>query len=534
MSSTRPKTSNEARPDDAQSLAVTLGLRYVEVIETSWLDASLIAELPVSWAREHAMLPILADEGVALLCADPTDLEAHHYVEILTGRSLSPLVAERAVILSAIERCYYGREEGAAEFLEGLSASTASDRGAADATAAPAIAGQDLLEGADDGATPVTQLVNLILLDAVKQNASDIHFEPLGARLQVRYRVDGRLYAQSVPPAQMTSAMISRLKIMARMDIAEKRLPQDGMAQVRVGERAIDIRVSSVPVADGERLVLRLLNRDNACLPLETLGMPAEILERLARLVQLPNGMLVVSGPTGSGKTTTLYAVLSGLDPEHANILTIEDPVEYRLANIGQIQVQPKIGLTFSRGLRHVLRQDPDVVLVGETRDAETADIAIRASLTGHLVFTTLHTNDAPGAVMRLADMGVEPYLIAACLRGVLGQRLVRQLCPVCRREVPDGGGEVTRWADLLAGAPHWQAEGCKQCLDGYRGRIGLFELMECGAAFQAAIRAGELSADVLRKVAIGEGMTSLVHDGIRKVAQGVTDLAEVVGVAGE
>lgn len=545
MNSTRPQKPSDglqrrAAPalngtGRAQTQALALGVAYLEEVEESLLDPSLVEQLPVAWARAHVMLPLQLAEGAGLLTADPTDLESHHYVEVLTGLSLTPLVAERDVILNAIERCYYGRQEGAAAFLEELSAAQGSSAAATQEEAQPA--GEDLLEGSRGGGTPVTQFVNLILLDAVKQHASDVHFEPGGDRLLVRYRVDGRLYAQSSPPVSMTAAIISRLKIMARMDIAERRLPQDGMAQVRVGDRAIDIRVSSIPVADGERVVLRLLNRENACLSLEALGMPGGVFARLERLVTMPNGMLVVSGPTGSGKTTTLYAALSRLDAEHRNILTIEDPVEYRLPRIGQIQVKPKIGLTFASGLRHILRQDPDVVLVGETRDAETADIAIRASLTGHLVFTTLHTNDAPGAVMRLADMGVEPYLIAACLRGVLGQRLVRRLCPVCRRAVAAGARALPEGAAALAAelgeGGRWEASGCPACLEGYSGRIALFELMVCGRTFQDAIRGGELASDRLRALAEADGMVPMLTDGARKIREGLTDVAEVFGAIG-
>jgi general secretion pathway protein E len=348
----------------------------------------------------------------------------------------------------------------------------------------------------------------------------------------VRFRIDGTLYEQPTPPRHHAEALVSRVKVMAHMDIAERRLPQDGMAQVRVGERAIDVRVSTVPVADGERVVMRLLDRDNALLPLSALGMPDTVLAPFETLLAMPNGLVVVSGPTGSGKTTTLYSALGSLDATRRNILTVEEPVEYRLPAIGQIQVRPKIGLTFASGLRHILRQDPDVILVGETRDTETAEIAVRAALTGHLVFTTLHTNDAPSAVARLVDMGVEPYLLASCLRGVLAQRLVRRLCPLCRRraaapDAPASAAARSLLAEVSLDALH-AAAGCAACLDGYKGRVGLFELMPCGGAIVESIHQSRVDAESLRTVAATAGYQPLRADAVRKLRAGVTDLREV------
>jgi len=320
------------------------------------------------------------------------------------------------------------------------------------------------------------------------------------------------------------------------MDIAERRLPQDGMARVRVGEREIDIRVSTVPVTEGERVVLRLLDRDAALLPLADLGMPEGMHARFSALLEAGDGIVIVCGPTGSGKTTTLYAALRMLDAEHANILTIEDPVEYRLSGIGQIQVKPKIGLTFASGLRHILRQDPDVVLVGETRDLETAEIAVRASLTGHLVFTTLHTNDAPGAVVRLVDMGIPPYLVASSLRGALAQRLVRRLCPHCRTPVPAGALPPAVAAALAATgadrADGWEAAGCARCMEGYRGRTGVFELMEADETIRERIRRGGRSASALRETANTRGMTGMLGDALHKMGDGVTSVSEVAELA--
>jgi general secretion pathway protein E len=343
---------------------------------------------------------------------------------------------------------------------------------AEESTPTAAESSRDLLRSAD--LAPVTMAVNQMILEALRQGASDVHIEPMERRLHVRFRLDGALYEQAPLPRALEAGIISRLKIMGRMDIAEKkRLPQDGMARVRVGEREIDIRVSTVPVGDGERLVLRLLRHDTALVPSAISAWAGEVLQRFRKLLREPNGVVWVTGPTGSGKTTTLYAALGEFDTNGINILTIEDPVEYQLAGIGQISVKDKIGLTFSLGLRHILRQDPDVILVGETRDTETAEIVVRASLTGHLVFSTLHTNDALGAVVRLIDMGVEPYLVAEAVLGALAQRLVRALCAECRRDRPLAADEITaplRRAGFKAGDTVVEPVGCPRCRDGYAG----------------------------------------------------------------
>ena len=519
---------------EARARAESLGLAFLPAVDDVMLVPELVAPLPLAWARSHGVLPLRIDGEACLLVADPTRIEVHQQAARVLGRPLRCVVATEAVVMEAIARGYATHANAdAGGYIRALDAAGAAAGGVADGGGDQVVRTSDLLEAA--GAAPVTRLVNLILLEAVKQHASDIHFEPFESRLAVRYRIDGVLYNRAEPPKHLEAALVSRLKVMARMDIAERRLPQDGMAQVRVGDRLLDIRVSTVPVADGERVVLRLLNREDACLPLTSLGMDVAEIGRFERLLRLPNGMIVVSGPTGSGKTTTLYAALNGIDAARRNVMTIEDPIEYRLDNIGQIQVKPKIGLTFASGLRHILRQDPDVVLVGETRDAETAEIAVRASLTGHLVFTTLHTNDAPAAVMRLADMGIEPYLLASCLRGVLGQRLVRTLCPHCRQ--PAGWEEAARicdadtaWRARLAGGTLWKAVGCGRCLEGYGGRQGLFELMVCDDAVRAAIRKGSLDADELRRVAMDAGMRPLVDDAVAKLRSGLTDLREVAG----
>ena len=526
--------------------AAALGLAVVESAEGVSLASGLAARIPSDWARQRLLVPVLLDGAPCLLTARPRAVEDQIQASQLAGEPLKVAAAPEGVVLELLGRTYAaGAAAGAGSLLDAMAAGDSPAPDAEPAVSA-AEADGDLLGAASSA--PVTRLVNLLLLEAVRQGASDIHFEPFADRLSVRYRVDGVLYRAATPPKNLETALVSRLKVMAGMDIAERRLPQDGVAQARVGGRPLDIRVSTVPVADGERVVLRLLNRADACLPLPSLGMDPATLEAFGTLLRAPNGMIVVSGPTGSGKTTTLYSALGGIDAARRNILTIEDPVEYRLPDIGQIQVKPKIGLTFASGLRHILRQDPDVVLVGETRDAETAEIAVRAALTGHLVFTTLHTNDAPSAVMRLVEMGVQPYLVASCLRGVLGQRLVRRLCPHCRERA--GGADESdlrlpgaaalsaalaaqRTGDGGQGAAggFWRAgAGCERCREGYSGRTGVYELMAFTPALRETIRPGNVAAGTLRRAAVAEGMRTMAEDAAGKVLAGVTDFAEAAG----
>ncbi|MFH0881075.1 MAG: ATPase, T2SS/T4P/T4SS family, partial [Lentisphaerota bacterium] len=335
-------------------------------IEPDQLDPAMVSKLPVEWARANCMLPARRAGRIVVLMNDPSRMHAVDDLSLLLGQELLPVLAPERLILKAIEQCYFRKKDTAEDLLKDISAETPSS--------GPQLSGSDdLLRKADHA--PVAQLVNVVLLEAVKARASDIHIEPFEKKIVIRYRVDGLLYEQSSPPKHLEAALISRLKVMARLDIAERRMPQDGAARVRVGEREIDIRVSTIPVAEGERVVLRLLDRDSALLPLTSLGMPEGILARFRQILQEPNGVILVTGPTGSGKTTTLYASLQELDTAHRNVLTIEDPIEYQLPHIGQMQVKPKIGLTFAQGLRHILRQDPDVILVGETRDLETAEI---------------------------------------------------------------------------------------------------------------------------------------------------------------
>jgi general secretion pathway protein E len=511
-----------------KQLAAQFKLAIINEVTDDMLDPSLITELPVEWARSHLMLPVKQNGELLVLVADPRNINAQKQLQLLLNRELTPILAARETILNSIERCYFRRKETASEFIRDLHDQSPETETARRPT-------DDLLQMAENA--PITQLINLILLEAVKARASDVHIEPYESRLKIRYRVDGMLYDQSAPPKNLESSLISRLKVMAHMDIAEKRLPQDGVARVRIGKREIDIRISTVPVAEGERVVLRLLDRNSTLLPLTGLGLGENLMATFNRLIKEPNGIILVCGPTGSGKTTTLYAALQQLDKNRINILTVEDPIEYQLPDIGQIQVKPKIGLTFASGLRHILRQDPDVILVGEIRDLETAEIAIRASLTGHLVFSTLHTNDAPSAVTRMTDMGIAPYLCAASLRATIAQRLVRRLCPACKAKAELTPGESAAFGPIareIAGKPVWTAKGCRECLDGFRGRTGLFELLEITPEIAESIRTEHANTAVLRAIALKQGSKSLVDDAKEKMWNGETSPSEILRAIGQ
>jgi len=500
------------------------GIDCVTSVEDCDFATEMLEQLPVEWARENAMLPLRVNGRACLLLSDPTAIDKQEYVSILVGTELQPLLAPKELVLSCIERCYFRQDNSPSTFIDDL-----EDQ--ADGKSAGYREVNDLLQVTSEA--PVTQLINLILLDAYKQNSSDIHIEPFENRVRVRYRIDGVLYEQSSPPANMVQPLVSRLKVMAHMDIAERRLPQDGMARVSVGEHEIDIRVSTVPVTEGERVVLRLLDKSNTLLSMADLGMEEKCGKEFSKLLNSSNGIILVSGPTGSGKTTTLYAALGELNSTRSNILTIEDPIEYQLDNIGQIQVKPKIGLTFSSGLRHILRQDPDVILVGETRDTETAEIAIRAALTGHLVFTTLHTNDAPSAIVRLTDMGIAPYLIASSLRGILAQRLVRKLCVHCNEPHEVTASDLKSYGSagaMLAGKRVRRAVGCEHCTDGYRGRLGIFELLTITPKLRDIVRESKCNLTDLRLAAAEENFDSLINDGIAKVLNGITTMDEILG----
>ncbi len=507
-----------------EALSGLYGLPFVAEFNPAWLQPRLIEKLPVDWARAHSILPIEREGAFFALTSNPDAISRLDELSLLLGRDLYPLLTSPEELRRAIDSCYSQRQAPA--WTAELSGERAEEAETASRT-------EDLLRAGDEA--PVAQYVSGMLLDAVRRRASDIHVEPFESTLQVRFRVDGFLYAQPPPPKSIELALISRLKVMARLDIAERRLPQDGMAKVRIGAREFDIRVSTVPVAEGERVVLRLLNQESLVRPLSGLGMPEALETDFRRVLAEPNGVVLVTGPTGSGKTTTLYAALQGLDTQHLNVMTIEDPIEYQLPGIAQIQVKPKIGLTFAQGLRHILRQDPDVILVGEIRDAETAEIAIRASLTGHLVFSTLHTNDALSAVVRLVDMGVPAYLLASALRGCLAQRLIRQLCPQCRRASIPTREELRTLGErssALEGKIIWRPAGCDDCTGGYRERTGVYEWLHFGPDWEHALRAGSDGSALRNRVRELKSAT-LLDDALDKVRKGVTSLEEVMRVIG-
>ncbi|MBU0678962.1 MAG: Flp pilus assembly complex ATPase component TadA [Verrucomicrobia bacterium] len=512
--------------DILYALGEQMGIEVLEQVDSSLLDSTLVEKLPVDWARTNHMLPAKRGEEVLLLMSDPLKLSEQEELSLLLGMEPTPVLALLEDIRRSIEQCYFQKKDSARDLIDQLGASAEVD-------AARAYQKDDLLRSADDA--PVTQLVNLILLDAIKAGASDIHIEPFENRLRIRFRIDGVLYEEPSPQKNFESAVSSRLKIMAKLDIAEKRLPQDGTARVRVGDRDIDIRVSTVPVAEGERIVLRLLNRESALLSLEELGMSPGVHARFRSLIREPNGVIWVTGPTGSGKTTTLYAALQEFDTGALNVLTIEDPIEYQLPDIGQMSVKEKIGLTFGRGLRHILRQDPDVILVGETRDLETAEIVTRASLTGHLVFSTLHTNDAVSAILRLTDMGIEPYLVASATRAATAQRLLRKLCPRCKCEAELSGEQITALGGksrVFEGCTVFAPMGCGECTGGYRGRTACFEIMLVDDEVRDVIRSG-YGLRELRDVFQKQDAVSLADDACGKALEGVTSVDEVIRVLG-
>lgn len=510
-----------------EALAATLGLAYYgEIPDALLMEAR---PLPSSWARSRRVLPARIGGRDILFTAAPEDIEALESASRAAGCAFEPAVAPSAAIEAALDRAAQWSKTGGQEHGKVRPPESRAPAASPPLRVTPP-------EPAA-GAAPATSYIDALLRRALAEGASDIHIEPFADGPVARFRLDGVLHRREPPPPGIFEAVVSRLKVMGGMDISERRLPQDGMAEVAIGGRTIDIRVSSIPVAAGERVVLRLLNRADALLPLGDLGMGGDVLAAFRSLVAAPNGIVVISGPTGSGKTTTLYAALGEIDAASRNVLTIEDPVEYRLPGIGQMQVKPRIGLTFASGLRHILRQDPDVILVGETRDPETAEIAVRASLTGHLVLTTLHTNDAPSAVVRLTDMGIPPYLVASSLRGVLAQRLVRRLCPHCRRKAAASPESLARpfvgdaWRDRLATGGVFEPVGCDRCFGGHRGRSGIFELLLCTDAVAALVREGGSDAAALRRAAGPGGFFPMADDALSKVAAGATDLAEVSGV---
>jgi general secretion pathway protein E len=511
------------------ALGTKLRVPYWKDLEAQGLDPSLVSKVPIAFSKKHKIVPIKVEDGVLTVAAvDPLNYEPLDDLRLILGcGEIRTVLSSEREVIQAINRFYEQGTDTPEEMIETL------DTENGDLLLHQLEETEDLLDVSDEA--PVIRLVNLILFQAVKERASDIHIEPFQKELKVRYRIDGILYNRLNPPKRYQSAMISRLKVMAKLDIAEKRLPQDGRIPIKIADKDIDIRVSIIPTTFGERVVLRLLDKSSVHFGIEEIGLSPSQLKVLEELIQRPNGILFVTGPTGSGKTTTLYGALSRINSPDKNIITIEDPVEYQLWGIGQIQVSPKIGLTFAHGLRSVLRHDPDVILVGEVRDVETAEIAIQAAMTGHLVFSTLHTNDAASAVTRLIDMGIEPFRIASVVRAIMAQRLVRVLCPECKEGyIPEA--EALRDAGIspaqLGEQMVYRGRGCPACAGtGFRGRTGIYEILIVSDSIRQLIMRKADSTTIARK-ALEEGMKTLREDGAQKVLEGITTLEELVRVS--
>lgn len=478
-------------------------------------------EIPYTFAKAKEILPLeLKGNTLTVAIANPYDLAALEEARLFKGRELIEMVCPKERLLQAIEHCYKQSDDETSKLIANLKKGDESPEDEK---------GYDLLDDQSD--SPVIRMLNSIIVEAVHQGASDVHFEPHENGMVVRYRIDGVLQKRHSPPKEFQKQLLTRIKVIAKLDIAQQRLPQDGRIKLNMAGRQIDFRVSTVPVVYGERIVLRILDNSNVMLGLDKMGMPCDLLNRFRRLIRKSQGIILVTGPTGSGKTTTLYSALSEVNSPEVNVMTIEDPVEYKLPGIAQIGINPKIDLTFAAGLRHILRQDPDVVMIGEIRDQETAIIATQASLTGHLVLSTLHTNDAPSAMTRLVEMGIEPYLLSSSVLAVLAQRLVRALCPKCKEAYTPEERELTdlgiKRSDLHDGML-FQGKGCEACYGtGYRGRRGVYELMELTPDVKTQL----MKSAEATKLSDVAGIKSLRMHGANLAIEGITTSKEVLRV---
>jgi len=511
-------------------LAESLGMEYLAEIPSGTVPKDFVEAVPATYAQHHYLIGLRregheADGEVTVAAANPLNTAVLDNVSKMLGCPVRPAVSTRAAITAAIDVAYEQKSSVIEEVAEEL------DGQNLDALADEVAMSDDLLDVVNR--PPVIRLVNDILFRALQMRASDIHVHPYESKIQIRYRIDGILYDTLTLSRNVLPLIISRIKVMAGMDIAERRAPQDGRCSVRLGQREIDLRVSTVPTSYGERAVLRILDKSTGIFTLDQLGLWKEDRDSFDKIINRSHGVIFVTGPTGSGKSTTLYACLNRIDSVQKNVMTIEDPIEYQLGGISQMQVSPKKGMNFVNALRHVLRQDPDVIMVGEVRDQETAAMAIQSSLTGHLVFSTLHTNDAAGAVSRLLDFGVEPYLVSSSLIAVLAQRLVRRICPDCRQPYEPKEHEL-RELGIEPGRPDatfYVGTGCDKCYNtGYRGRIGIFELMLINDDIREMIYQKQ-SAGAIKKKALELGMKTLRMDGARKTAGGITTVSEVLRV---
>jgi len=518
-----------AREDESlHVMAERLGYVYQKSLDPrlGTIDAS---KTPINYLKKNLIAPLSLEDGLLTVAtADPLKRDEVDDIRRLLGaRKTKTILSPQREIIRVLNQLFDQAHHSSDRFIQDLGEATDEDRLLDDWNEV-----EDLMDSTSEA--PIIRLVNYIIAQAIKNRASDIHIEPYQDEIRVRYRIDGILYDYLSPPKRTHSAIISRVKVMSSLNIAEKRLPQDGRVQIKIGGREIDIRVSIIPTFHGERIVLRLLDKKGGYLTLEELGFNRQRQEVIERLIQNPHGIILVTGPTGSGKTTTLYAALSSINSADKNIITVEDPIEYQLKGVGQIQVAPKIGLTFAAGLRSILRHDPDVIMVGEIRDLDTVQIAIQASLTGHLVFSTLHTNDAVGAVTRLVDMGVEPFLITSSVIAVLAQRLARSVCPHCAEQYRPPRellNQIGLDPDSTDGGRLLKGRGCDQCFNtGYRGRTGILEILTIDDDLRREILSGADSVTIGR-MAREKGLMTLRDDGIQKALAGRTTLEEVLRV---
>ncbi|MFH1075980.1 MAG: type II secretion system ATPase GspE [Pseudomonadota bacterium] len=518
--------------DLLRALGIQFDIPYLDSLprhkDSEIKDVDFSARLSIQYLKRYKMVPFSTPQGIMLAISDPLLFQPMDDVRTVLGDSrIEPVLVPSMEIVSAINRAYDISKDSAEQFVQNI------DEEASDQLIMEIEETADLLDETSDA--PVIRLVNIIFSQAVKARASDIHIEPYQNDIKVRQRIDGILYTTHDLPKRILSTLVSRIKIMAKLNIAEKRLPQDGRIEIKIADKNVDLRVSTLPTTFGERVVLRLLDKANMVLELTEVGLINKNLEIVKRIVHTPNGIILVTGPTGSGKTTTLYAVLNTLNNPDINIMTIEDPVEYQLNGISQIQVNPKIELTFARGLRSIVRQDPDVILIGEIRDLETAEIAVQSALTGHLVFSTLHTNDAASAVTRLIDMGIEPFLVTSSIVAVLAQRLVRTICKHCKEPYTPDPESIDRLdidgREMLHGKTLYKGKGCAACLHtGYKGRNAIFEIMLMNEELNTLVLKTSDSG-LIKRESVRHGMTTLSMDGVSKILEGSTTLEEVVRV---
>lgn len=532
----------------ASFLSKYLDIPFVNLLNQQ-IDGAVTRIIPADIARKYIIIPLFDVMGaLTVAMGDPLDYQAIEEIEYISGKRIEPVVSTISEINTMLDK-HYGAHTSIRKIIENLEQEDFSK-----------ISIEDFAQSAfstSETSGPINQLVHLIISYAIRERASDIHLEPTDLEFQIRFRIDGVLVKMLTFPKHLSSSIVSSIKILAKMDIAEKRVPLDGGFQVNVENEIIDLRVSSFPVLQGEKVVIRVLNKSSIMLNLDQLGMGHNISQKFLPIINKSHGIILVTGPTGSGKTSTLYSILNRIKSMEKNIVTIEDPIEYRLEMINQSQVNPKAGLSFAKGLRSMLRQDPDIILVGEIRDMETAEIAFQAAMTGHLVLSTLHTNDAASSITRLIDMGIEPFLVASSIIGVLAQRLVRKICPACRREYVPSQEEMV-FAGLAAGDTasngvfslsmadtkkagekkrsvdrFYKGEGCKECKGtGYTGRMGIFELLDPSERLKQTILKNGISSSEIKRIATEEGMVTLQEDGLNKVFEHKTTITEIMRVA--